>query len=198
MNKAISLRDLFRPVKGRRKSFARNKSGSAAVEFSIVAPLFLAIMFSMFEVGWYFYANSVLDAATDKAGRMIRTGQVQENGSLTTPTERFNFLYSEICDVVDAFGTCATRLTMEVQTFATFAALAAATAPVTCADSPPDDIAAIPFVPGNELQIVRVRVCLIYDTINPTIGANLSEGDDGQRHLVSTMIFQNEPYEQGT
>lgn len=183
---------------GRRKRFGVNQSGSAAVEFSIVAPIFLALMFSMFEVGWFFYTTSVLDASTDKAARTIRTGQLQENGTLTTPQERFNFLYDEICDVVKAWGECSTRLTMEVQTFTDFAALAAATAPMVCADSPPDDIAAIPFTPGTELSIVRVRVCLIYDTINPTIGANLSEGDQGQRHLISTMIFQNEPYEEGT
>ncbi|MHA7873274.1 MAG: TadE/TadG family type IV pilus assembly protein [Hyphococcus sp.] len=178
--------------------FLSNKSGAAAVEFSIVAPLFLAIMFSMFEVGWFFYTNSVLDAATDRAARMVRTGQLQENGTLTTPEERFDFLYDEICDVVDTFGDCPSRLTMEVQTFTTFAELAAATAPMICADSPPDDIATIPFEPGDELQIVRIRVCLIYDTINPAIGANLAEGDEGQRHLISTMIFQNEPYEEGT
>jgi len=181
-----------------RGGFGADRKGSAAVEFSIVAPIFLALMFSMFEVAWYFYTNSVLDAATDKAARMVRTGQLQENTTLTSNQERFDFLYDEICDVVKSWGDCATRMTMEVQTFTTFAELAAATAPPTCADSPPDEIANIPFEPGNELQIVRVRVCLIYDTINPTIGANLSEGDEGQRHLVSTMIFQNEPYEEGT
>ena len=69
---------------------------------------------------------------------------------------------------------------------------------MVCADSPPDDVAAIPFAPGGELEIVRARMCLIYDTINPLIGVNLAEGPEGQRHLVSTVIFQNEPYEKGT
>ncbi len=177
-----------------RKRFGESKNGSAAVEFAIIAPIFLGMMFSIFEVGWYYYTNSVLDSATDAAGRLIRTGQIQENTGSATPAEKFSLLYDEICDVMDSWGNCATRLTMEVQTFNNFAALAAATSPMICADSPPTDIATIPFQPGIQLQIVRVRVCMIYDTINPAIGVDLAEGDEGQRHLVSTIIFQNEPY----
>ncbi len=178
------------------RSFLRNRNGSTAVEFSIIAPLFLGIMFSMFEISWYFYTNSIVDASLDRAGRMLRTGQVQQN--IASSSDQFDFLYDQICDVVDSFGSCDTRLTLEVRTFSTFADLAAANDPMVCADSPPDEIDDIPFEPGQELDIIRARMCLIYNTINPLIGTNLSEGDEGQRHLVSTIIFQNEPYEKGT
>ena len=196
MREEKKRRRVFRPVVKCRYPFLRNKNGSAAVEFAIIAPIFLGIMFSMFEVGWFFYTNSVIDASLDRAGRMLRTGQVQQ--SIATPADQFTFLYDEICDVVSAFGDCSTRLTLEVQTFNTFADLAAATTPMVCADSPPAEVAAIPFSPGTELSIVRARMCLIYDTINPMIGVNLAEGPQGQRHLISTVIFKNEPYEKGT
>ncbi len=176
------------------KRFGANEIGSAAIEFAIVTPVFLAMMFSTFEVGWFYYTNSVLDATVDMAGRQVRTGQLQENTALTTPQEQFDYLYGEICDVLDTWGTCSSTLTMELQTFASFAALAAATDPMKCATSPPSEIAAIPFQPGIDLQIVRVRVCLIYKTLNPAIGANLADGAAGTRHLISTIIFQNEPY----
>jgi len=197
MSKQKSIKDKLSLARCCQKRFGAQNSGSAAIEFAIVTPVFLAMMFSTFEVGWFFYTNSVLDAATDMAGRQVRTGQVQENSSLATPQDQFNYLYGEICDVLDTWGTCSSILTMELQTFGSFAALAAATDPMKCADSPPEDIAAIPFQPGNELQIVRVRVCLIYNTLNPAIGANLADGSDGQRHLISTIIFQNEPYAEG-
>lgn len=196
MSTKKTCRGFFKPVVKRRWSFVRNKQGSTAVEFAIIAPLFLGIMFSMFEIGWFFYTNSVIDASLDRAGRLLRTGQVQQ--SIATPADQFTFLYDEICDVVDSFGDCGSRLTLEVQTFTSFADLAAATDPMVCADSPPADIAAIPFSPGTELSIVRARMCLIYNTVNPLIGVDLSEGDTGQRHLVSTVIFRNEPYEKGT
>ena len=53
----------------------------------------------MFEVGWFFYTNSVIDSALDRAGRLMRTGQVQQ--TIATPADQFTFLYDEICDVVD-------------------------------------------------------------------------------------------------
>ncbi len=175
------------------RSFAKDADGSTAVEFAIVVPVFLMLMFSIFEVGWFFFANSVVDATVGDAARMIKTGQVQK--SFGDEEDKFNDMYDNICRVVSVFGECDTRLTIEVDTYTTFAELAADNSPPVCADAPPDDVAAIPFNPGDELQIVKVRICYIYTTLNPAIGVNLSEPGTNKRRLVSTAIFRNEPYE---
>lgn len=188
----LSIRILSR-LKRRRSGFRSDQSGSTAVEFAIVAPVFLAMMFSTFEVGWFFFANSVVDASVGDAARLIKTGQIQR--SVGDDTDKYNALYDGICDVVTSFGGCDARLSLEVQTYDTFAALAADTSAATCADSPPDALAAVPFLPGEELQIVRVRVCYIYTTLNPAIGLNLSETGSNKRRIISTAIFRNEPYE---
>ncbi|MEX0644116.1 MAG: TadE/TadG family type IV pilus assembly protein, partial [Parvularculaceae bacterium] len=57
-----------------------DRRGSSAVEFAIVVPVFLALMFSMFEVGWFYFVNSVVDAAAINVARYIRTGQAQNAG----------------------------------------------------------------------------------------------------------------------
>lgn len=176
----------------RRRGLIGDQRGAAAVEFAIVAPVFLMLMFSLFEVGWYYYANSIVDASVADAGRLVRTGQVQRIGN---DDAKFDFMYDKICDILKTFGSCDTRLTLEVQTYNTFAELAADNAPATCADAPPDQREAIPFSPGGELEIVRVRICFIYTTLNPAIGINLSESGTNKRRLISTMIFRNEPYE---
>ena len=185
----------------RRVGFRRDQRGSAAVEFALVTPIFLVFMFSMFEIGWFYFTNSILDASTTSAARLVRTGQVQ--GWSGTADEVKQRLFNEVCDTVDLWGDCNTRLTVEVETFASFADMFPATPP-TCADAPPSNLAAIPFEPGGELAIVRVRICLLYDTVNPLIGADfktlgngvsLSEGDTGTRRLISTLMFRNEPYE---
>ena len=187
---------LTRNHRMRRRSLpglAADKRGSTAVEFAIVAPIFLMMMFSSFEVGWFYFANSAVDAAVGDAARLIKTGQVQRWGG--DNDDKLDALYNDICDVVQAFGGCDNKLTIEVKTFNSFAALASDNTPPTCADAPPDQVDAIPFVPGGELAIVRVRVCYIYNTINPAIGMNLSEPGTNHRRLISTMIFRNEPYE---
>lgn len=175
------------------RRFGKDRSGSTAVEFAIVAPLFLTMMFSTFEVGWFFFANSIVDASVGDASRKIKTGQVQK--SFGDAQDKFDDMYDDICDVVKSFGGCTNRLTIEVDTYNTFTELAADTTPATCADAPPDDVAALPFNPGDELQIVRVRICYLYTTLNPAIGMNLAEPGTNKRRIISSAIFRNEPYE---
>lgn len=186
-------------LKRRRGGFHSDVSGSTVVEFALVAPVFLVFMFSTFEIGWFYFVNSAVDAAVGDAARMIKTGQVQKSSG--TEEEKFDALYADICDVVDTFGDCSTRLTMEVDTYSSFTELAADNNPPTCADAPPDQVSAIPFEPGDELQIVRVRICYLYQTLNPVIGfaytssIDLSESSSNKRRVISTSIFRNEPYE---
>lgn len=176
-----------------RRRFHRDSRGATAIEFAIVAPVFMALMFSTFEVGWFYFANSITDAATATASRLVRTGQVQQwTGS---DTERFQRLYDVVCNIVRPFGACDTHLTLEVQTFPTFQDLADDTSTPTCADDTPTKIAAIPFAPGKESQIIRIRVCLLYKTVNPAIGLRLAEPGSSMRRITSSLLFRNEPYE---
>ena len=84
-------------LKRRRLGFARNASGSTAVEFALVAPVFLMMMFSIFEVGWFYFANSVVDAAITDMARLVKTGQVQ--GWDGTDEEKYDKLYDDVCEV---------------------------------------------------------------------------------------------------
>lgn len=169
-----------------------NKDGTAAIEFAIVAPVFLGIMFSLFEIGWYFYANSIVDASVSDAARLIETGQIQK--STGTDAQKKQAMFNAVCNVMKEFGDCSTRLTVDVQTYPDFASLAAANDPATCADAPQSQRDAIPFSPGTELEIVRVRICFIYTTINPAIGVNVSEPGTNKRRLISQAVFRSEPF----
>lgn len=173
----------------RLRQVVRDSKGSAAVEFALVAPPFLALMMSTFEVGWFYFATSQIDSAAIETARLIRTGQVQKAGF--TKQDFFN----AVCPRVRAFGDCDEILTVEVDTFPSFQALATDAAPVVCSNDEPSQVTALAYNPGGENAIVRLRVCLLYKTINPTIGVNVSETADGKRRVYSTYIVQNEPYE---
>ena len=170
----------------------KDRDGTAAIEFAIVAPIFLGLMFSLFEVGWYFYTSSIVDASVSDAARLIETGQIQ---GTEDADDQHEAIFSAVCNVLQHFGDCEERLTVEVQTYANFANLAADNSPAVCADAAEDAVEAIPFDAGGELSIVRVRICYIYSTVNPAIGVNLSEPGSSKRRLVTTSIFRNEPYE---
>ena len=174
-----------------RSRFHKNRDGAAAVEFALIAPMFFALIFSILEAGYFFFVSSAVDQASARAARLIRTGQAQSDD---TPINREAF-FNEICNVVQKFGDCNDRLTVDVTRFSDFGDLAAdLTAPV-CRDADDETIDDIPYNIGNEREIVRVRVCFLHKSINPALGLDLAETDDGYRKLISVAIFRNEPFD---
>jgi len=169
--------------------FPECRDGSSAVEFALVAPLFLALVFSILEAGYFFFVESAVEAANAKAARLIRTGQAQ---SSSISREAF---FNEICDVVKLFGDCNERLTVDVARFSSFAELAADTRDPVCRDADPAAVNAIPYQAGASRDIVRVRVCYMHKSFNPGLGLNLQKAKDGSVKMFSTTIFRNEPYD---
>lgn len=174
---------------GLRACFCGCRRGSSAVEFALVAPLFLALAFSIVEAGYFFFVDSAVSAANAKAARLIRTGQAQ-----SAALSRDDF-FDEICKVVKLFGDCAEKLTVDVAQFSTFAELAADAAAPVCRDAEPTAIDAIPFEVGGARDIVRVRVCYLHGTLNPALGLNLGRAGDGSVKIMSTTIFRSEPFD---
>lgn len=169
---------------------ARDRRGATAIEFAIVAPVFLALTFSILEAGYFFFVSSAVDQAAARAARLIRTGQAQ---SVATPITREEF-FDRVCEVVDLFGNCDTQLTVDVARYTSFAQLAADASAPTCRDADDDAINAIPYAPGAEREIVRVRICYLHKSFNPALGLNLSQAADGSRKMISVTIFRNEPF----
>lgn len=179
--------------RGRRRRFLGDRDGASAVEFAIVAPVFLALMFSTFEVGWFYFVNSTVDAAATNVARVIRTGQAQQNG-YAGQEDRELFFAEQVCPKLSFLVDCQSRLTAEVETFASFADLANDASPITCRDDEPEKLQNIVFNPGTDNSIVRVRLCLLYDTLNPAIGMNLATSESGRRRVAATYVLRVEPY----
>jgi len=172
-------------------TFLRNRDGSSAVEFAIVAPIFLALTFSILEAGYFFFVAGGVEAANDKAARLIRTGQAQ-SGSMSRDA-----FYNEICNVVKLYGDCDKQLTVDVARFSTFAQLAADTASPIClnGDASDADLPPTSYQTGAARDIVRVRVCFTHKSLNPGIGFNLEKTAGGAVKMLSTSVFRTEPYE---
>lgn len=167
-----------------------DRRGAAAVEFAIIAPMFIALVLSILEAGYFFFVSSAVEQAGARAARLIRTGQAQ---SATTPINRAAF-FDEICEVVRHFGDCSKRLTVDVTRFTDFDDLAADLAAPVCRDADDDAVNALPYNVGAQREIVRVRVCFLYKPINPALGIDLSKSPDGSRKLITVTIFRNEPF----
>ena len=62
------------------RRFRRNRRGSAAVEFALIAPIFFGLLFAIIELAMVFFASQVLETVTQDSARMIMTGQAQTVG----------------------------------------------------------------------------------------------------------------------
>src|ERR1700758_4455753 len=65
------------PARNIFRRFGRNRRGSAVVEFALVAPIFIALLFAILETALMFFASQVLETMNDNAARLIQTGQAQ-------------------------------------------------------------------------------------------------------------------------
>ena len=87
----------------------RARSGSAFVEFAIVALPFFLLLFGAFDIGFYYWGSQELENATAYGARLIRTGQVQASAITQTA------LKAEICNKTAVLVGCTSRLRLDVR-----------------------------------------------------------------------------------
>jgi len=70
--KKISIRQIRR--------YLKNREGTAAIEFAILAIPFFMLLFAILELAIVFFINSTLTHSVSEASRQIRTGNFQACG----------------------------------------------------------------------------------------------------------------------
>lgn len=185
------------------RRFARDRKGAVALEMALVGPPFMLVMLALLDFGQTLLTQSVLDGAARDAARLIRTGQVQTSGS---PITTFQTLLCSDMSSLMTVATCNTQVLFEVQTFAGYG-----TTTFTACTQNSNQAGtgtACNFTPGTASQIVGVQVSYARPYIVPWVGACLSGGNcwtgmastGGSNQgtqtttLMSTVIFQNEPF----
>lgn len=65
------------------RRFAADTGGATAVEFALLAPFFLAVVFAAFMLGFIEYSRAQLDQAAEIAKRAVLTGEATNLAQLT-------------------------------------------------------------------------------------------------------------------
>ncbi len=160
----------------------RDERGSAVVEFAFVAPPFVFLLTGMLEVSVMFFTSSVMEGATTEAARAIRTGQVQSEADPVTAFR--DKLCNSLFHVIDC-----NEVMFNVRTFSDFGAVSM---PIEVdADG---EIVNNGFAPGGSGAVTVVRAIYRWDFMTPLIEQALPGGEAGNL-LISTVAFQNEPYD---
>ena len=164
--------------------FRRNRGGSAAVEFALVAPMFFALLFAIIETAFMFYASQVLETVTQDSARAIMTGQAQ-NAAYTQA--QFKTL---VCSKVAALFDCVNGISIDVQSYSQFSNVNVAN-PIDASKNftNPNN-----YSPGNAGDIVVVRVFYQWPILVTKFGYDISNLAGSKRLLTATAAFQNEPF----
>ena len=167
------------------RRFRRNRRGSAAVEFALVAPLFFGLLFAIIEMAMVFFASQVLETVTQDSARMIMTGQAQN--AAFTQAQFKNLVCSKITTMFD----CVNGISIDVQSYTAFAAVNIADPidPSTKNFVPPNN-----YLPGGPGDIVVVRLFYKWPLYVTGLGFNIANLGSKERLLTATAAFQNEPY----
>ncbi|MEE2525517.1 TadE/TadG family type IV pilus assembly protein [Hyphobacterium sp. HN65] len=168
------------------RSFRKNRDGATAVEFALVAGPFLFFLMALIEIAAMFFAETVIDNAVLESARLIRTGQLQNGGGGATAFRE------EVCDRIVVIADC-DRMAFEVAVFQDFDTVAP-TDPLN-QDGTMNE-ANMGFDPGRSGDIVLVRVYYRWQVLMPQLfGGRMGNMADGQRLIVSSTVFRNEPYD---
>ena len=166
------------------RRFRRNRRGSAAVEFALVAPVFFALLFAIIETAIVFFAGQVLETVTQDSARMIMTGQAQTGGFTQGQFKDY------VCGRINVLFDCVNGIYVDVQSYPAFTNVSI-TDPI---DGGKNFIPTMQYSPGAPGDIVVVRLFYQWPLFVTGLGYNIANLSGSKRLLAATAAFRNEPY----
>ena len=165
------------------RRFRDNRTAASAVEFAIVAPLFLALLFAIIETALMFFAGQVLETINQNSARMIFTGQAQ------TASYTQSQFATYVCGQVPALFTCS-NIYIDVQSYNSFQNVTVNSQ----IDGGGNFVNNMQYNPGGPCSIVVVRLFYQWPLFVTGLGYNISNLAGSKRLLSATAAFRNEPY----
>lgn len=166
-------------------AFPGNDSGATAVEFALVAAPFLALIIALMQTFLVFFAQQMLETVVRQSARLVMTGQVQ-SAQLTQATFK-----QKVCDQIVILFSCS-GLMVDMQVATSWSSANTAT-PTLTFDGSGNVTNSWQYNPGDAGDIVVLRVMYVWPVVLGPLGFNLSNLGNGNRLIMSSAAFQNEP-----
>ena len=183
------------------RRFRRNREGSAAVEFMLIAPLFFALLFAVIETALMFFASQILETVAQDSARAIKTGQAQSGATCGgSPCTAATFK-TYVCSRIPAILTC-NNISVDVQNYPSFANITI-TNPIDANGNlnsgnfgyNPGASSACSGNVSCSNSIVKVALYYPWQLFVTGLGYNISGGmANNQRLLSAVAVFRDEPY----
>ncbi|MEM5543267.1 TadE/TadG family type IV pilus assembly protein [Sulfitobacter sp. AS92] len=166
--------------------FRPSEAGGVTIEFVILLPLVFYFFFLALETGLWSAREIMLRRATNLAVRDVRLS--------TGATPSYDAMKALICErsVFEAGCLEGIRIEMQAKPVADWADFSG---PAPCVDRDEDYDPANGFLPGQQNNLMMMRVCRLFDPLLPGtgLGRRLPEGSDSQYGVRVTTAFVTEP-----
>jgi Flp pilus assembly protein TadG len=162
--------------------FRRSQQGATAVEFTLIAPAFLATLIAVLQTCVFVFAQQTLQNAAVQAGRLIMTGQVQ-NGNVT----QSQFL-SNICPMIRPLFNC-NSLIIDVQSYTSFSGVDTST-PQLNYNGQGQVTNSWSYNPGTPGQVVIVRLIYQWSVVSGPLGFVLSNLPNNSAEMMGISAFR--------
>jgi hypothetical protein len=166
-------------------SFWSDTSGNATMEFVVLFPFLIYMLFSIAEAGVLMTRTVMLDRGLDLAVRDLRLG--------LTSGVTHDIIKQQICAGAFLLSGCEEAVLLELSPLPDLTSFPAGAA--NCVDRTETVEPIITFTPGGRSEIMFVRTCLIVDPVFPGtgLGAMLPVDASGGYAIVVQSAFMNEP-----
>lgn len=164
------------------RRFLGQGEGATAVEFALVAPAFIALLYAIFQTALVFFAQQVLQTATLQAARQIMTGQAQ---SASMTQSQFQ---AAVCANAAGLFNCG-GVYAAVQTFTTFPNVSM----INPISNGKFSGTGLPFSPGAPGDVEVVQVFYQWPVWPGPLGFSLGNAGANTDVIVATAAFRNEP-----
>lgn len=169
---------------GRR--WQRHEHGATAVEFALIAAVFLWVLVGLVELGMLMLLNNGLEDGVDRAARLLRTGQTQR---LNIDVSKFR---SHICNQVLLKDSCMRKLIVDVRAYPDFGSIPDLSKPKR--DRNGNLNLRAQYVKGAPRQVLLVRAYYDWKFFTPMIGRLMSNDGSNAFLLSVATTFRTEPY----
>jgi Flp pilus assembly protein TadG len=164
------------------RRFAREGKAATAVEFAMVAPAFIALLYAIMQTALVFFAQQALQTATLQAARQIMTGQAQAANMTQSQFQ------AAVCANAAGLFKCS-GVYAAVQTFTSF--------PNVTMYNPISNGkfsgASMPFQPGVSGDVEVVQVFYQWPVWPGPLNFTLANASGNTDVIVATAAFRNEP-----
>jgi len=168
------------------RKLADDETGSPAVEFALVFPIFIGIVLATLQAASIFLVEAFFESAAEEAARVVLTNQTE-----TLTVAQFQ---TEVCNQLTGLFNCA-LVTVELEPLPTGTTNLSSMLPQfnssgVLVSTPPVDVGANAGASGTDMLLVVMYPWPVY---GGPLGLNFSNLGNGAMLMTSTQVFRVEP-----